>query len=268
MTESPRSIRERLDAIASRRVTPETPPNPAVEELAAGLEETLTASWNDAFGVDPLIDKALKDVRQRAREVEVALEEATSTRAEAEAGRSSRQDVAEATLEAIAAETRATDATIAASRKAIEVGRERLVRELLPEPRRGYESSEAKGDIALIVQGFENPMDGMRHAVARAVEADDRIALGLLAGTYGETLFRARGGRPESFAGIRAELIRLVADNATRKSPRSTEARKWAVVLTDPATKYVTGEGTRTRLRLQDADAAVPRSEATKGATR
>lgn len=253
MTENtPQTIRDRVDAMTARELRPEPPRDPAGDERREALEASLTEAWNAAFGVDPLIDKALKDVRQRAAEIKSVLEDVDYSRREARAGRSDAGKVEASIRETLEAEARKSDAVAQTAARALEVGRTRLVTELIPEPPRGAASAEAKADLGLIVSGFESPLDGFRDAVRRAVAADDRVALGLLAGTYGEALFRAKGGSPEAYAGLRAELLANVAEAVTRRSPRSTEARKWKVVLGNAADTYVNGELGRSGFRLKD----------------
>lgn len=252
MTNEARTIRDRVDATVARELEPAPPNNPALEANARELEAQLTSSWNDAFGADALIDRALKDVRRRAQEVEAVVEDVAVARRDVVAGRADAGKVETEVRDTLAREEKATEVAIAAARKAVEVGRERIVRELLPEPARGTTSAEAKADLQLIVAGFEDAADGYRHAVRQAVQADDRVALGLLAGSFGQALYRARGGDPDTYAALRQELVTAVAEEATRRSPRSTEARRWHVALADPATRYVTGEGLRSTFRLKD----------------
>lgn len=252
MNNEPRTILDRVDVTIARELTPEPPPNRALDEKREALNDDLVTAWNDSFGADPLIDKALKDVRQRSIEAQAVIEDVAASRAEVIAGRSNKDKVEAEVAATLKREEAETKLTVAAARRAVEVGRDRLVRELLPEPIRGTTSSEAKGDLQLILAGFEDPADGFRHAVAQAVKADDRVALGLLAGSFGETLFRAKGGKSETYSGLRLELLHLAAEAAEKRSPRSTEARKWRVAMTDPASRYINGEGIRTQLRLQD----------------
>lgn len=254
MTNSPRTVRDYVDEMSAAEAQPDVPANPALEANADELEARLTNSWNESFTVDPMIDKALKDVRDRARTVAAVVEDIEASRLEAKAGRADARKVESGVRQALETETKATKATIEAAQKALEVGRDRLVRELLPEPPRGTTSAEAKSDIALMIEGFDNADIGLRHAMKRAVETDDKVALGLLAGGYGEALHRARGGRPEVYAALRRELLAGVAEAAKRRSPKSTEARKWDVALGDAASTYLSGEGARALMRLQDVE--------------
>lgn len=246
------TIHEEVELLAAREEAAARPAGKALEGARQQLDDVLVAEWNAAVGADPMIDKALKELRQRAGEVEAAVEEVRLTRRDVRLGRADHQHVETVVAESLEREKARTEDVVARARKAVEVGQERLVRELLPEPARGPLSAEAKADLALMVKGFKDPREAFEYAMAKALAADDRAVLGLLAGPYGENLYRSLNGTVEGYKGLRKRLLTDVAGATSRRSPRSAEARKWGVALGNAAKKYVDGESFRTSAKIAD----------------
>lgn len=239
----------------ARRRDPEPGPTKPQVESRERFDEDMTASWNAVATLDPLVDRALRLVADRVREVEAVAGEVTRTRELASRGRVDPDEAEKKVRDQLDREEAASKVALDNARKLVDLGRERLLAELVPEPSpNGTTTREAKDDITMVVGlAGDNVREGFVDAARRAIKRGDKRAIGLLMGEWGEVLYRSRGGDAGSWSQLKAVLIAELAEDAQKRSPGSKEARTWALVRDGSAAhRYITGQGAQIVRRLGD----------------
>lgn len=228
MTNIPNPISEALEAVS----TPQRPEerNPAKEVHDAALEARLAALRAAARGADPVIDGQMTALERRTVELDRVVYDARRLRAQGETG-AVPPHVVDAALTRVEEEVRKGNrAAVTAAEEAGKVGRERLLRELLPEPEASPVTAEVKADLREALGAYSDPVDAFIHAFDEALAARSTTEIALLAGRWGERAFRARGGTEESWNGLRGRFYSALADRARREDPRSRASKAWSIV--------------------------------------
>lgn len=220
--------------------TPPAPPrNPAAEDAAAALEAALTRYREAARGVDPLIDRAILDLERETAALDEVVGRARRLRAQGDAGIVPRERVAAALAKAEAQAEASKADLITRAKTALEVGRDRLLDELVGDPGRPEDAGQAKGDLELTMRGYADPAEAVTRAFDDAIRRGDDLEVRLLVGRWGAAQFRARGGSDELWQGVRRQMLEKIASEARRQAPRGPEARKWDVVLGNAPDQYL-----------------------------
>lgn len=227
-TNVPNPISEALEAV-SAPVKAEVP-NPAREPHDAALEARLTRLRDAARGADPVIDGQMTALERRTLELDRVVYDAARLRAQGESG-AVPAHVVDAALQRVEEEVRKGNrAALTAAVEAGKVGRERLLRELLPEPEASPVTADVKADLREALGAYSDPVDAFVHAFDEALGAQSQAEIALLAGRWGERAFRARGGTEKAWQGLRDRFFAALADRARKEDPRSRSAKAWSIV--------------------------------------
>lgn len=234
----PDEVAEALAEATVPRAEPE-PANPALEQARDAQQQALERFREATRGVDPLIDRAVLDLEQSSIGLNNVISQAKRLKAQGAAGLVPPDRVAKGIAKASAASERAVAAVAETAAKALEVGRERLLDELVADPGRTDEAEIAKGDLELAMKGYTDPAEAVQKVFGDAVRRRDSLEMRLLAGRWGQSQYRARGGTDQGWQGLKRQMLEQIAEQTRREAPRSPAAKQWDIVLGRDPDKYL-----------------------------
>lgn len=250
----PDEVAEALAEATLPKPQPE-PANPSLEQARDDRQRALERFRDATRGVDPLIDQAVLDLEHQSIGLDNVIAQAKRLKAQGAAGLVPSERVASGLAKAQAASERAVADVTQRAAKALEVGRERLLDQLVADPGRTEEAEIAKGDLDLALTGYTDPAEGMQRVFADAARRRDGLEMRLLAGRWGQAKYRARGGTEDGWRGIRRQMLEQIADQVRRESPRGTAAKQWDIVLGRDPDKYLMMALTRLSDQAQQVQA-------------
>lgn len=247
MTQFPNPIAEAL--YNASQTVPDEQVDPSMRAQRDALDEVIGKHRDAARGVDALVDRSIVDLERRSVDLENTVRDVRRVRAQAEQGA-----IPQAVAEKVVAEQRErialqTNQAIDAARKAFEIGRERLVDELLPPVTRTVEAGQAGGEILdVLARHGEDVARGLQTALEEALRGGDDLVVRMIAGEFGRRQFLKQGGTEEAWQGLRRQFFSTIAKGVDPKSPAG---KRWRIVLDNDLERFLAAAGGRLRWQLE-----------------